>query len=237
MTNDFSEAAAYYDRVFASRGKNYEAEARAVVGIIRSHVPAAARLLDVACGTAAHLAFFAREFAASGIDRDASMLEIARVRCPGVAFHEGDMRDFALHATFDAIVCMFGSIAYLDGPRELEATLRSMRAHLAPGAIAVIEPFVSPQNYKTGDLAMVVVDEPDIKISRVHVSGRSGDLAILDHHFLVADASGARHFVERHELYLFDDDTIHGAFSAAGFRSAHVARDPFRNGLFVGVAM
>jgi SAM-dependent methyltransferase len=231
--NDFSEAAEYYDLVFAARGKDYEAEAAAVECIVRERDPKAKTLLDVACGTGRHLVHFSRNFEAVGIDADASMLAIAKRRVPAVPLETGDMRAFRLGRTFDAIVCMFGSVTYAGGSDGLTKTVRTMREHLAPGGVIVIEPFVGPGEYQTGQLSVVNVDLPDLKLARMHVSARAGNTAILDHHFLVAKRDGARHFVERHELALLDDGDYAAAFAAAGLQVARVAHPALRLGVFV----
>jgi len=231
--NDFSEAAEYYDLVFAARGKDYEAEADAVESIVRERNPSARTLLDVACGTGRHLAYFARRLETFGIDGDAKMLAIAKKRVPDVPLETGDMRAFSLGKQFDAIVCMFGSVTYAGGTEGLTKTVRTMRDHLAPGGVIVIEPFVGPADYRTEQLSVVNVDLPDLKLARMHVSARSGNTAILDHHFLIAKRDGVRHFVERHELALLDDADYAAAFAAAGLEVARVAHPALRLGVFV----
>ena len=89
------------------------AEAAAVSSRIREHKPGAATLLDVACGTGAHLVHFAREFRVEGIDISDDQLAVARTRLPGVELHQGDMTTFDLGRTFDAVTCMFSSIGYV----------------------------------------------------------------------------------------------------------------------------
>ena len=80
---------------------------------IRTHKPDAATLLDVACGTGAHLVHFARKYRVEGIDVSEEQLAVARARLPGVELHLGDMTTFDLGRTFDAVTCMFSSIGYV----------------------------------------------------------------------------------------------------------------------------
>ena len=56
----YRESARYYDAIYSF--KDYAVEADAVSSRIRALKPDAATLLDVACGTGAHLVPFARKF-------------------------------------------------------------------------------------------------------------------------------------------------------------------------------
>ena len=236
MINDFGEAVLYYDKICAGRGKDYESESRTVIEIIRQRRPEAKSLLDVACGTGGHLIHSKHHFSTYGIDKDRKMLDVAQDRCPDVPLFQCNMLDFNLQRTFDAIMCMYGSISYLQDAAQLQAALRGFRKHVLPGGILIVEPFVSPDAYRVHDVAMITSDQPELKITRMHVSAREGNLAVLDHHFLIAEPSGVRYFVERQKLVLFTKDEFVRAFESAGFRFEHLRHHVFRHGLFVGTA-
>ena len=79
---------------------------------LRSRLPAAKSLLDVACGTGAHLETFAKLFEhAEGLEFAPAMREIAERRLPGLAVHGGDMRGFDLGRAFDAVTCLGNAVA------------------------------------------------------------------------------------------------------------------------------
>ena len=73
-------------------------------------LPAASRVLDLACGTGDFCLAVRRRLPSAelrGIDISQTMLSVARRKCPGVSFEEGD----ALAADWgapDAVVCAFG---------------------------------------------------------------------------------------------------------------------------------
>jgi SAM-dependent methyltransferase len=141
----YRDSARYYDAIYGF--KDYAAEAAAVSARIRAHRPEAATLLDVACGTGAHLAHFAREYRVEGIDLSQEQLAIARARLPGIELHQGDMTTFDLGKTFDAVTCMFSSIGYIGTLDGLDAAIGRMAAHLAPGGVLVVEPWLLPDAF------------------------------------------------------------------------------------------
>jgi SAM-dependent methyltransferase len=96
-------------------------------------------VLDLACGTgtlAARLAAVAGEVV--GVDASDAMLARARAHCawlPGVEFRPGDFRALALGREFDAAVCGFNSLNYLNEVRELDDVLAGVARHLRPGGV------------------------------------------------------------------------------------------------------
>lgn len=90
------------------------------------------RLLDVACGTG----IVAREGAkrgavATGLDRNAGMLAVARRVAPQVDWREGSAEKLPFpDASFDAVTCTFGLMWFQDQV----AALREMRRVARPGA-------------------------------------------------------------------------------------------------------
>ena len=100
----FTRSARIYDAVYA--WKDYPREAALVHELVQARRPGAATLLDVACGTGAHLAELRRWYRCEGLDLDPNLLAVARERLPDVPLHEGDMRDFELGRRFDAVTCL-----------------------------------------------------------------------------------------------------------------------------------
>ena len=78
----------------------------------------------MACGTGRHVELLRKRYEVEGLDISGEMLEAARARCPGVVFHQADMRTFALGRRFDVVTCLFGSIGYVgrskSSPRRFE---------------------------------------------------------------------------------------------------------------------
>ncbi|MFF0380032.1 class I SAM-dependent DNA methyltransferase [Actinoplanes missouriensis] len=235
-TGIYQRADVYHD-FYHARGKDYRAEADAVRALIAGHAPGATSLLDVACGTGSHL----RELAASfgevvGVDLSAEMLAVAARHAPGVELHRGDMRDFRLDRTFDAVICMFSSIGYVCGRTELDRAVTNLAAHVAPDGVLIIEPWWFPDTFRDGWVGADVVTAGERRISRVSHTVRRGGTSRMDVHYVVAaSGAGIEHFTDTHVMSLFDRADYERAFHAAGFRADYLRPDAAGPGLFAGV--
>jgi SAM-dependent methyltransferase len=230
----FNRSARIYDAVYASI-RDYPREAAELDGLIQKRRPRARTLLDVACGTGAHLEHLTG-YEAEGLDLDPEMLAVARERLPNVRLHEGDMTDFDLGKRFDAVVCMFSSIGYVRTEEQLRSAITSMARHLEPDGVLVVEPWLAPDDWRDRHVGAVFVDEPELKIARMNVAQREGDVSIVDFEYLVATPDGIERFTEHHELGLFTVEQYLEAFRSAGLEVEHDAEGPMGRGLYVGVA-
>ncbi|MFD7400753.1 class I SAM-dependent methyltransferase [Streptomyces virginiae] len=230
------ELAKIYEIFYRSRGKDWAAEAEGVTRLIRERMPQAKTLLDVACGTGAHLATFREEFEeTAGLEIAQPMLELARQRLPDVPLHQGDMRDFSLENTFDAVVCMFCAIGYLGTVEEMRAAVRAMADHVSPGGVLVIEPWWFPEDHVEGYVAGDLGREDGLTVARISHSVLQGRATRMEVRFLVGDASGIHEFTEIDVLTLFTKDEYTQAFLDADCSVEYLPGAPTGRGLFVGV--
>ncbi len=231
----FTRSARLYDAIYASI-RDYPREASELDSLIQQRRPEARTLLDVACGTGAHLEHLAGRYQVEGLDLDPDMLAIARERLPQATFHEGDMTSFALGKRFDAVVCMFSSIGYALTEARLQSAVASMARHLEPGGVLVIEPWLTPDVWTDGLVGAVFVQEPELKVARINTSRHRDHVSVVDFHYLVGTPDGVEHFTELHELGLFTVEQQLAAFSAAGLAAEHDPEGPMGRGLYIGVA-
>jgi SAM-dependent methyltransferase len=226
----FTKTAAWYDAVYAE--KDYAGEAHRVAEIIG---PAAPRktLLDVACGTGSHLVHLAKSFEAEGLDLDAELLAIARRRLAHVLFHQGDMCDFDLGRTFDAITCLFSSIGYAGTHERLKSALACFARHLTPGGILVLEPWLQPGRFAAGYVSLEAIDRDNLKIARMQRSTIEDGKAVLNFSYLVGTPESMDHFTERHELGLFAHDAIMVDLEEVGFDVSYDVEGLMGRGLYV----
>ncbi len=232
----FQEIARYYDRIYAF--KDYAAEASKIRAIVEEELRTGGRrLLDVACGTGLHLEHLKAHFDAEGLDLSPELLEISRERNPEVTHHLADMRTFELDARFDVVTCLFSSIGYMTTIDDLRRAIERMAAHLVPGGILLVEPWLTPDAWRPNTVHGLFVDEPELKIARVNTSFTKGRVSVFDLHHLIGTPEGTEYVVEHHELGLYTVDEMTTAFVTAGLdvrydpdgltgRGLYVARVP-----------
>lgn len=211
-------SAEVYDTLYSF--KNYEEESQKVCSLIVEHKRSSGRrLLDVACGTGSHLALLESEFECMGVEPSAEMRRKAREKLPFIDVVDGDMRTFEIGSEFDVVLCLFSAIGYMKTLDELTVAGQNMMRHLAPGGVLIVEPWLSPDIYRPGRVHANFVDDPELKVARMTKGEIDGRLSIMEMHHLVADLSGVRHFVERHEMGLFTREEYLSAFKGEGFET------------------
>ena len=231
----YHSLAKYYDLIY--RFKENEKESEKLRDLIerKKEVPGR-ELLDVACGTGGHLQHLRRHYSVTGMDLSREMLALARKKCPGVELVPGDMISFDLKRKFDVVTCLFSSIGYVKTYRNLERTISSFSKHLRQGGLLLIEPFFTVETWSEGTVHALFVDEPEVKIARMNINKRRGEVAIIDFHFLIAAKEGVRHLRDRHEMGLFDRDRFLEIMKKNGFRARFLKHGLMKGrGLYVGV--
>jgi SAM-dependent methyltransferase len=232
----YTDAARWYDAIYAH--KDYAAEASNLHAFIAGHMQRPARtLLDVACGTGRHLAELQSWFEVEGADLNEALLGIAQARLPDVRLHRADMRSLDLARSFDVVTCLFSAIGYMTTLADLQAAIAAMARHVAPGGLMIVEPWWPPDNWIVdGKPRSVFIDQPDLKIARISLSGREQDVAVMEMQYLIGSADGIIHFREEHRMALFTAGEQIAAIQAAGLEAIHDPDGLNGRGLFIGRA-
>jgi ubiquinone/menaquinone biosynthesis C-methylase UbiE len=229
------ELAKYYDLIYSS--KDYKKEADRIKTLVSKYKKSEGKeLLDVACGTGHHLAYLKDEFSCMGVDISKPILEVAMKNVEGVVFKQADMTEFNLGKQFDVITCLFSSIGYVKTYARLKKTIRSFAKHLKTDGVVLIEPWFTKSNFFEGYPSMTTYDGRDIKIARLCVSKTKGNFSVQDMNYLIAErGKGVTHFVDRHEMGLFEIDKTLDIMKKAGFRAKFLKKGLMKDrGLFVG---
>ena len=229
----YRDSAAVYDALCAH--KDYALASAQIVELVRRLNPNARTLLDVGCGTGRHLEHLRESFDAEGLDRSPQMLDLARARCPGVVFHGGDLVDFDLGRTFDSVCCLFGSIGFVRTADGLERAVAAIARHVAPGGVAIVERWLTPDEFVDGRLTLDTAREPDRAVARMHVSRREGRLSVFASEYLVGTTAGVTRFAERVELGLFTAEEYCHAFEASGLNVVETSAELFGYGVIAAV--
>jgi SAM-dependent methyltransferase len=107
-----------YDQALGER--YFRAVRRLLADVLERYPAAATTHLDVACGTALAIPFFAsRGFDSTGVDLSPVMLQRARARSRRLI--AGDTRALPLRGTFSRITCLYDSLNHLLEPQDLAA--------------------------------------------------------------------------------------------------------------------
>jgi SAM-dependent methyltransferase len=233
----FRTSSHIYDLIYEASGKDYAAEAAVVGEIIQGHNNGAATLLDVACGTGAHLRHLRSRYEVVGLDLDPGMLEQAGEALPGVTLVQGDMRSFRLARRFDAVVCLFSSIGYMRSVQELDAAVGNMAAHLSASGVLVIDGWIRPDAWiDPGTVHAEAARGDGVAAARVGKSRREGNKTYLELHHLVGTLDGIEYLVDHHELTLFTDDQYQDAFRRSGLSVQRVDSQVPGRDRYIGVA-
>ncbi|QIL76401.1 class I SAM-dependent DNA methyltransferase [Hymenobacter sp. HDW8] len=229
----FDKTADYYDALY--HFKDYGVACDKLHKLIQSQLPAAKSLLDIACGTGKHLEYLSSHYYVEGLDLNPDLLNVAQKRCPNVLFHQADMTDFSLSKTYDVVVCLFSSIAYVRTLENLRKAVQCMADHLSPNGLLVIEPWFSPDTYWVGKTTANFVDQPDLKIAWMYKSERKDLTSFLDIHYMVGTPQGIHEFTEEHILGLWTDSEYKQAFEDAGVRVNYDEMGLFGRGMYYGL--
>jgi SAM-dependent methyltransferase len=221
----YEKSARIYDLLYVGTGiKDYAAEAVELHGIIQGANPNAHSLLDVACGTGAHLAELRRWYAIEGVDLSPAMLVMARSRLPGVPLQVADMRTLGLGKSFDAVVCLFSSIGYATNPAEMRSTIDHLAAHVAPGGVLILDGWVRPEDWHDDFRGQPdIASDDEVMVVRLAFSRRKGSITELDMHHLVRTSAGIEYFTESHRLALTPTRDYVSAVEGAGLRARVIA--------------
>jgi SAM-dependent methyltransferase len=145
-----AQYAAQYDRLYA--GKDYRAECDLIEAAIAKYAPQRPQtLLDVGCGTGQHSIELARRgFRVTGVDLSESMLRHAAENAAVLEearrpqWVHGDARNFEAGGPYDIGIMMFAVIGYLTANEDVLSGLRTIRRHLAPGALFICDFWYGP---------------------------------------------------------------------------------------------
>lgn len=141
--------AEFYDLFYLN--KPYASEALFVhQRLARNAVPPGSRVLELACGTGNHALHLAElGYGMTATDYSADMLAVARAKAAErrlpVDFYELDMRAVPLpDQPYDAVVCLFDSIGYVQTDQALNEVFSGVRKSLRTGGIFLFEFWHAP---------------------------------------------------------------------------------------------
>jgi len=181
-------------------------------------------LLDIGCGGGKNIFNLKRDFELTGLDASPRMLELARELNPGCALVRGDMRDFDLGRTFDAVL-VDDAIAYMKSREDLRAALACAWRHLAPGGVMIVNPdelketFVQNRTSATSGTGKSVREGVEaVFIENDYDPDPEDDLYEATMVYLIREEGRLRVETDRHLLGIFTLDVWRKTLTGIGFR-------------------
>jgi SAM-dependent methyltransferase len=227
----FLESAELYDAIY--HFKNYARECETLRAVISVNAPGARTVLDVACGTGQHDRFLKDHYAVDGIDLNENYLQAARAKNPAGRYTRADMIDFDLATTYDAVTCLFSAIGYVRTVDRMHRAVACMARHVKPGGVLIIEPWLTPQDWKPGSSFIHAGEIGTHKVCRMSLSGQQGNLSVLSLHYLRGTPDGIEHYSEQLELGMFTRDEMTHAFEAASMNVRYDTEGLMGRGLYI----
>jgi SAM-dependent methyltransferase len=231
----FTGSAGFFDELYSFR--DFEREARRALDLARRSARTPIRsALDIGCATGDHAAAIERWGRCDvwGIDVDRQLLARARRKHSSVRFLAEDMMGARLGRTFDLVTSFYGVVAYARTRRRLAASAKNIARHLAPGGVAVVQPWHFRERYEAKPAARVV-ELGDVRIARASVSVVRGSEVEMRVAYVIARGPRVHVAEETHRVGLFSAREYREALEDAGLRVKWVADGPGAGGAFVGV--
>lgn len=133
--NSYDSFANHYDTVVGQR----EEVAVFLRKVIHRYTPKAKTLLELGCGSGSMLKILTKHYRSTGIDRSAGMIALAKKKAPKAKVSVGDITNFSLGRTFDAVICPFDTINHVTSFAAWKRVFANAHAHLNPGGVFIFD--------------------------------------------------------------------------------------------------
>ncbi|MGG1679699.1 class I SAM-dependent methyltransferase [Neobacillus sp. NRS-1170] len=220
-----------YDLIY--NWKNYQKEADEIKDMIKSKKHDAMTVLDVACGTGRHMEYLNNYYTIDGIDISERFIEIAKERNPDSNLWCKDMTTFEIEQQYDVVMCLFSAIAYVKTYKDLVHTLKQMKKHTKPKGLIIVEPWFAPDTFYDGNISVTTGENDEMKVSRMYLSEKKGNVSILHFEYLVGTKKRIMHLSEMHELGLFTENEMLSAFKEAGLDTEYDPQGITGRGMYI----
>jgi dTDP-3-amino-3,4,6-trideoxy-alpha-D-glucopyranose N,N-dimethyltransferase len=143
------------------------------------------------------------------------------------------MSDFCLSQRYNAVLCLFGSIGYLQTLDRVRRAFTCFRDHITADGIIVVEPWFAPGRLDPTRVARQTGEANGIRVSRVSRVEIEGSISRLHFDYEIRDPTGTRHANEVHALGLFTTAELLQVFQEAGLQADHHPKGLTDRGLYL----
>jgi hypothetical protein len=143
------------------------------------------------------------------------------------------MSDFALSQQYDAVLCLFSSIGYLQTLDRVRKAFGCFRDCLAFDGVIIVEPWFEPGVLEPGRVTRQTVGANGIHVSRLSRVEIEGTISRLYFDYEISDSTGTRYAHELHELGLFTTTELLRTFEDTGLQADYDPKGLTERGLYV----
>ncbi len=227
----FTRSARYYDLMKSL--KNYQEESIQIIDILNHFGISNGAILDLACGTGEHDRYLKSSFQIDGLDLNEELIGIAEAKNPECAYHIGDMIDFEMDKSYDAIICLYGSVGYAKSLKNLSRMIACCKRHLKKNGLLIIEPWYNPDDWKANSIHTVSVKTESVSITRMGFGNKDGDIVF---HYLVGEnEKGVEYFTETYEFGLFTHKELLKIFHENKLDTIFMKNTIQKRGLYISI--
>lgn len=174
-----------------------------------------AAILDLACGTGAHLAAFAAlGYSLRGADASEGMLAVARARVPEAELWRDTFEGFEATPPSPLITCFFNSLAYQVGPAALGRALANIRRQMTPGGLLAFDLLCvdAPRPVRQ----VKTYEDDDLWFSRSFVGRPEGEAFLSEMVYVIAEGDQVEVLRESSRRGWFSVEAVARALEEAG---------------------
>lgn len=222
----YSDLSAFYDDFCA--GVDYREQCAFTQRVLRAFgSPDGAVVLDLACGTGAHLEHMqAYGYELYGLDLNPAMLQQAKVKVPQARFIESDMAALDEHEVYDLVSCFLYSIHYSHPVSALRQTLMRVLQALKPGGVFVFNA-VNAQGALTERPVVTQIKRGGQQLTFRSAWHYQGQGETLDLHLTITrhDSTGSQHWHDQHRMTAITVGELQSMLIETGFEITVLEHD------------
>jgi hypothetical protein len=143
------------------------------------------------------------------------------------------MCDFQLIDQFDAVLCLFSSIAYTKTVERMEQAIANMAGHINPGGMLLLERWITPESWLVGGFNTDTYETDDGFVMRMaHYKPIERGRLVLE--YMIGDSSGISHVTETHEMGWFTHNEYLNAFKKADLNTEYLEEGLTDRCIYIG---
>lgn len=213
----YDKIAPYYDKL--THKKNYENDVALIKQIIKEYELNVKKILDIGCGTGTHAKLLTEEgFIVTGIDKSRKIIEQAVKKVPKSRFIAKDMLKINLNEEFDLVICMYGTIHYLNSKRKIRKAFKKFRKHLRKGGAVIIELGLIKDNFNPDKTDMSSFDSGEVEGSMIREYEDRGNEVLFSYNVNIKDHDKIIRAVDTRKAPLLSFGAWKELLKEAGFK-------------------